>query len=158
MNQKKLNWDEFYMKMCDLVAKKSKDYSTKVGCVIVGEGNEVVSIGYNSFPRGINDDLEERQERPKKYFFFCHSEENAILNAARTGAGLKGCRIYVSWCPCAPCARLIIQSGIKEIIVKNMLPPQTSNSKKWIESCEAALEMLNERGIPIREMGISENA
>ena len=64
-----MNWDEYFLAMCQLVASKSKDRSTKVGAIIVGPDNEIVSTGYNGFPRGINDDIKERHERPLKYKF-----------------------------------------------------------------------------------------
>src|ERR1019366_1039390 len=81
----RMSWDEYYLNMLELVASKSKDKSTKVGVIVVGPDNEIRSTGFNSFPRGINDDLEERQLRPAKYLYIEHGERNAIYNAARVG-------------------------------------------------------------------------
>ena len=67
-----------FYEMANLVAKKSKDQSTQIGAVIVGPDNEIRSTGYNSFPCGINDDLQERQERPEKYYWIEHAERNAL--------------------------------------------------------------------------------
>ena len=64
-----MNWSEYFYDMANLVAKKSKDQSTQIGAVIVGPDNEIRSTGYNSFPKGLNDDLQERQERPEKYYW-----------------------------------------------------------------------------------------
>ena len=109
-------WDQRWMDLARLVASWSKDRSRKVGAVIVDERNSVVSLGWNGFPRGLDDDVEERHERPAKYQFTEHAERNAIYNAASIGARLLGCRIFVPWFPCADCARAIIQSGLTEMI------------------------------------------
>jgi len=80
-----MNWDEYFINIAEQVKLKSKDNNTKIGVVLVGKNNEIVSTGYNSFPRGINDDVAERQEKPEKYFWFEHAERNCIYNAARIG-------------------------------------------------------------------------
>lgn len=63
-----MEWDEYFINIAEQVKLKSKDEKTQIGVVIVGKDNEIVSTGYNSFPRGINDNVNERQERPEKYF------------------------------------------------------------------------------------------
>ena len=78
-----MNWQKYFYEMANLVAKKSKDKSTQIGAVIVGPDNEIRSTGYNSFPTGLNDDLEIRQQRPEKYYWIEHAERNALYNAAR---------------------------------------------------------------------------
>ena len=105
-----MNWDEFFFDMIDIIKTKSKDRATKVGTVIVSSDNAVLSIGFNGFPRGVNDDIDERHERtPKgKYLWTEHAERNAIYNAARHGIILEGSRIYLDFYPCARCARAII--------------------------------------------------
>jgi len=144
----RLSWDDYFVEMARLVATRSKDQSTKIGAVIVGPDNEVVSTGYNSFPRGLNDDLPERQERPEKYLWIEHAERNALYNALRHGAsGLKGYRIYLSChIPCTDCARGIIQSGIAEVI----LGKTSSHSKKWQEQAEKSAQMFKECGVHVR--------
>lgn len=113
-----MGWKEYYLNICEQIKLKSKDNSTKIGVVIVGPGNEIVSTGYNSFPRGIDDDRPERQERPEKYYWMVHAEQNAIYNAARIGVSTMGCTMYMSCgVPCPDCARGIINSGIKKIVV-----------------------------------------
>ena len=78
-------WNKRFMEVADLqVAQWSKDHSTKVGAVIVKDG-VILTTGYNGFPRGCNDDLEERHERPEKYQWVIHAETNSIINAARQG-------------------------------------------------------------------------
>lgn len=98
------------------VATWSKDRSRQFGAVIVNDREVPVALGWNGFPRGVDDDVEERHQRPEKYLWTVHAEENAIANAAAEGASTRGCRIYVPWFPCAPCFRKIIQAGITHMI------------------------------------------
>ena len=127
---KKINWDQYFMTQAYLVAMKSKDESTHCGAIIVDDYNHVISSGYNSFVRGIHDDVPERQERPEKYMWFEHGERNAIYSAAFRGISTKGCKIYVTGIPCADCARGIIQAGIKEVIIE----VRKDFGKEWEES------------------------
>ena len=91
-----MRWVEYFQNLAHNVKLKSKDERTQVGAVIVGKDKEIVSTGYNSFPRGIKDDKKKRQERPEKYFWFEHAERNAIYNAARIGVSTKGCTMYLT--------------------------------------------------------------
>lgn len=142
-----MEWDEYFIKIAEVVKLKSKDIFTQIGAVIVGKDKEIVSTGYNSFPRGISDKEDERQERPEKYFWFEHAERNAIYNAARIGASTKGCTIYISsTLPCADCTRGIINAGIERVVCKNV--PAT-DQKKWEESFERSKTMLIEAGVEI---------
>src|SRR5260221_5874004 len=111
------SWDQYYMDICKAVAARSKDPNTQLGCVIVGPNHEIRSTGYNSFPRGIRDDVPERLARPAKYLWIEHAERNAICNAARAGTATEGCSIFVEIMPCMDCARAIVQAGIVEAVV-----------------------------------------
>lgn len=143
-----INWNEYYINLCNEVKTRSKDKNTQIGVVIVGEDNQIISTGYNSFPRGIDDNLEERQERPEKYYWFAHAETNAIINCALTGVSTKGARMYMSCsCPCTDCARNIINAGIKEIWCKN--GNTTSNKEKWDEHAKRSIIMFKEAGVKI---------
>src|ERR1017187_608646 len=93
------SWDIFYLKMAHEVAQKSKDRSTKVGAIIVGQDNEIRSIGFNGFPRGVNDDIEERHQRPAKYMWTEHAERNCLFNALRANIPVKGCKMYLNYAP-----------------------------------------------------------
>ena len=95
--------------------------------------------------------MSERQERPAKYLYIEHGERNAIYNAARAGIPLKGCRIYMGFYPCADCARAIIQSGIKEIIMDATDYEEKEKywNERWKEQITASKEMLSEAGIGI---------
>ena len=111
-----MNWIEYFYNIAEGVKKKSKDKNTQIGAVIVGIDKEIVSTGYNSFPRGIDDERADRQEKPEKYFWFEHAERNANYNAARIGVSTKGCTMYLTCgIPCADCARGIINAGIRKI-------------------------------------------
>lgn len=151
-------WDEYYLNMLDLIASKSKDEATKVGVVIVGPDNEIRSTGFNSFPRGINDNVPERQLRPAKYLFFEHGERNAIYNAARVGVPLNNCRIYMGFYPCADCARAIIQSGIKEIVfdATDYEAKEKYWNERWKEQIQASKQMLEEAGVKVRAYRIGQ--
>lgn len=138
--------DDYYVEMAELVAQRSKDLVTKVGCVIVGPDKEIRATGYNGFPRGVKDDIESRHQRPAKYRYTEHSERNAVFNACLCGISLKGCVLYLNqWLPCADCARAIIQVGIKEVVTKNL-----DTEYRWLDSITDSVEMLYEVGINIR--------
>jgi dCMP deaminase len=141
------SWDSYFFRMAELVASKSKDRSTKVGAVIVGPDNEVRSTGFNGLPRGCNDDIEDRHERPGKYLWAEHAERNSVYAAAMTGVPLKGCRIYVTAWPCADCTRAIIQSGIKEVIAPK---PSDELYERWKDSMDAGLTMFREAKVNAR--------
>jgi len=143
------SWDEYFIERARSAAKRSKDPSTKIGGIIVGPNNEIISTGYNSFVRGINDDVPERFERPEKYKWFEHAERNAIYCAARRGAPLDGCRIFLScWTPCTDCMRAIIQVGITEVILGTK--DGVSGQAKWIGEAERSAQMAAEAGVSIR--------
>lgn len=139
-------WDERYLGLATLVSYWSKDRSTKVGCVIVGEAGQVLSTGYNGFPRGIDDDAAQRHARPAKYLWTEHAERNAVYNAARTGTSLLGSSLYLPWFPCADCARAIIQSGIAVLVVVEV----KRGDAQWDESIAVSKEMLAEAGVIVR--------
>lgn len=143
-----MRWVEYFYNIAEQVKEKSKDERTKVGAVIVGKDKEIVSTGYNSFPRGIDDWKPERQQRPEKYFWFEHAERNAIYNAARIGVSTKGCTMYLTCgMVCADCARAIINAGIVRIFLKR---GGGAKSDKWIESAARSEMMFEEAGVSVQ--------
>jgi len=140
------NWDLRFMQLADHIAQWSKDRSSKVGAVIVIDKNPI-SMGYNGFPRGCNDDLEERHERPEKYSWVLHAEENCIVNAARNGQKTLGADMYVNWFPCSRCAGEIVNAGIKRIFCDK--EPDWSIDDIWIKDQKIALKKLNEGNVEI---------
>jgi len=142
-----MKWDEFFIKMADFVAQKSKDRMTKIGAVIVGPHHEVRSIGFNGFPRGVDDDIAARHLRPAKYLWTEHAERNAIYNAARMGTSLQGCTIYIT-SPCSDCARAIIQAGIVKVVARPYPPGKgMGEMSEWTENFATGLVMLQEAGV-----------
>ena len=124
---------------------RSKDGSTKVGAVVIDDDFNVRVSGYNGMPRGVNDNIDARHDRPIKYLYFSHAEENCIAQAARVGVSLKGCTLLVtSLFPCTTCSRLIIQSGIKRV-----LAPSKAENARWDDQAIVALEMLTEAGVEV---------
>ncbi|MCG6930832.1 MAG: dCMP deaminase family protein [Desulfofustis sp.] len=113
-----LSWDEYFMAVALLSAERSKDPSTQVGACIANRQNKIVGVGYNGFPIGCSDDelpwSRQGDFLSTKYPYVCHAELNAVLNAISTD--LSNCRIYVGLFPCNECTKVIIQSGIEEII------------------------------------------
>ena len=111
-----ISWDEYFMGIAMLAAKRSKDPNTQVGACIVSPDNIIISTGYNGMPKGCSDDEYpwEREGEDTKYPYVVHAELNAILNA--NGRDLRGSRLYVDLFPCNECAKAIIQSGISEVV------------------------------------------
>ena len=141
-------WNEYFMKMAEFVRSKSKDRSTQIGAVIVDDDHSVLGVGYNGFPRGVDDEVEERHQRPIKYMWTEHAERNAVYSAARNGVHLNGTTIYVTGggVPCADCARAIIQAGIKTVITMDR---EFEGKGPWVESCAVSGRMLDEAGIMV---------
>ena len=113
-----INWDEYFMGVAMLAARRSKDPSTQVGACIVSQDNIIISTGYNGMPKGCSDDEfpweRSGEEGETKYPYVVHAELNAVLNA--NGRDLRGSKLYVALFPCNECAKAIIQCGIREIV------------------------------------------
>ncbi len=134
-----ITWDEYFMGLALLSAKRSKDPSTQVGACIVNNDNKVLSIGYNGTPIGFSDEMMPWQREGSfletKYAYVCHAEMNAILNFH---GDLRGTKLYVALFPCNECAKAIIQAGIKEIVYlsdKYKDTDATIASKKMFDTC-----------------------
>lgn len=115
-----LTWDDYFMSIAFLTALRSKDPSTQVGACIVNEQRRIVGVGYNGFPTGIPDEsLPWAKSSPDgeletKYPYVCHAELNAVLN--KNAESCQGCSLYATLHPCNECAKVLIQSGIREVI------------------------------------------
>ena len=140
-------WDLRFIDLAKHISEWSKDPSTKVGCVIVGEDREIRSTGFNGFPRGIDDTSERLEDRNQKYPMICHAEENAIMHAARIGVSLKGTMAYVTWPPCSRCTRSLIQAGVSEVVY----PSNVQIPDRWQSDFDIASEMMSEAGIIVRK-------
>ena len=144
-----LNWDEYFMAIAKLSSMRSKDPSTQVGACIVGHDNRILSIGYNGAPNGFDDKVfpwdREGDMLNTKYAYVCHGEMNAILNYRGSRKDLENAKIYVDLFPCNECAKLIIQSGIKEVIYlcdKYKDTDGVKASKKMMDECKVQYHQL----------------
>lgn len=141
-----ISWDEYFMGLAHLSAKRSKDPSTQVGAVIVDKYKKIVGIGYNGLPTGLNDDqypwTRQGDFLNTKYAYVVHAELNAILNATTT---LRGSSLYVSLFPCNECAKAIIQSGISEVVYEDDKYADT-------DSVQASKVMLRSAGVQLRQL------
>lgn len=154
------DWDSLFMSMAMLFSMRSPDTSTRVGCVVADQDNNVVSLGYNGWPRGVKsfetDDI--RFQKPEKRMWMEHAERNAIYNACRNGTPLNDCKLYVTLFPCTDCVRGIVQVGIQRVIyhgqstqlMKNM-KNMKQNLQQWNTSYEVSMRMFSEAGVEVVE-------
>ena len=155
-NQKRENyisWDEYFMAIAKLSAMRSKDPSTQVGACIVSQDNRILSIGYNGAPNGFDDEKfpwgRDGENLDTKYPYVCHAELNAILNYRGSKKDLESAKIYVDLFPCNECEKVIIQSGIKEVI---FLSNKYANSENNI----ASRRFLDECGVTYKKLQLDE--
>ncbi len=141
-----ISWDAYFMGVAQLSAMRSKDPHTQVGACIVNAKNRIVGIGYNGFPHGIDDESypweSEGDFLNTKYPYVVHAEPNAILNST---VQLDDSTLYVTLFPCHECAKLIIQSGIREIVY-------VENKYQEEASVKASMRMLEDAGVSLRQM------
>jgi len=140
-------WTRRFLGLAAETASWSEDRDFHVGAVIVGPGHEVRATGYNGLPRGVSADDDRRFDRDsgEKFHWIEHAERNAIYNAARSGAALAGCTIYVTRFPCADCARAIIQSGIARVVG----PPRPAHAGALDHSFAVSEQLLSEAGVTV---------
>ncbi len=145
-----LGWDEYFMAIAKLSAMRSKDPSTQVGACIVSNDNRILSIGYNGAPNGFDDESfpwgREGENLDTKYPYVCHAEMNAILNYRGSKKDLEHAKIYVDLFPCNECAKIIIQSGIKEVIYLSDKYATSENniaSRKLFDECGVKYSKIN---------------
>lgn len=137
----KLKWDKRYLELAELFAGWSKDPSTKVGAVAVGSYGQILSQGFNGFPRGINDFGYRLSDRKTKYDLTAHAEMNCIYNATINGVSLDKATLYVYGLPiCHECAKAIIQVGIKRVV----MPEYFHVDPKWQVSFQKTRTMFEE--------------
>ena len=151
-------WDRHFLGLALYHSRISKDPSTRVGSLIVGPDREILSAGFNGFPRGIADTSERLNDRDTKLKLIVHAEMNALLAAARTGMRLKGCTLYLAatddsgtvWGgpPCTRCAVEMIQVGISNVV---SYPLKTTPSR-WHDDLKLSRQLIEEAGIEYREI------
>ena len=145
---KRPSWDEYFMEIAKLVATRSTCLRRKVGAVIVKD-RHILCTGYNGTPKGITHcDVtgclrEKLKVPPGERHELCrglHAEQNALLQASLYGISLKDATLYCTNSPCIICAKMLINAGIKEIVVLEDYPDPM------------AVEMLKEAKIIIRKV------
>ena len=143
MNKKQQDWDKYFMEIAEAVSMKSKDPSSKMGCVIVDKNKRVVSTGYNGLVQGSQESKLTLSERPMKYYFAIHSEMNALIFAHQD---LTGCTIYNRVATCENCLKYCLQAGIKRFVYKELrVHSYSSDPKKSmtnIDTDEAVVRLL----------------
>lgn len=136
-------WDKRYLKLAEEVSGWSKDPSTKIGAIAVGSKGQVLSQGYNGFPRNVKDTDERYNNREQKYKYVVHAEQNVIYNACYNGTSLDNSTLYVVGLPvCSECAKAVIQVGIKRVIMR-----EQDIDDRWLESWKLSASMFDEAGI-----------
>lgn len=142
-----MEWTPWLFGFAEHASKKSKD-STQVGAALIGPNRECRLTSFNGPPIGVLD-LPERRERPAKYLFASHAEQNLIAFAARAGIRTEGCAVYVTHHPCADCAKSLIQAGIAKVFYKN---GDFSAGSAMFEQMEASRTMFAEAGVICQEI------
>ncbi len=134
-------WDDRFLVLAKLIGSWSKDPSTKVGAVIVDDKNRIVSVGYNGFPRGVEDSEERLCNRQEKYDIIVHAEVNAIAFANKS---VEGCTLYIDpFEPCSRCAGVIIQHGITRIV------SYKNKNNRWENDFSISRKLLTEAGLKL---------
>lgn len=137
-------WDKRFLEMANLISLWSKDPSTGTGCVITKE-NKIISLGFNGYPKGIKDNS--KDPRNLKLSKTIHAEANAILFASKN---LENCTLYVTPIPpCDRCGSLIVQSGIKRVVIGLQ---QNLDITRWNQSTEIAQDMFIEAGVEVNRI------
>ncbi|ATQ35545.1 deoxycytidylate deaminase [Mesoplasma entomophilum] len=148
-----LSWEQFFMTVAKVCAMRSKDPSTQVGAILVNKLNQIISTGYNGFPRGVDDDkfpwTREGEWIDTKYPYVAHAELNAIVSA-RTN--LTDCDVYVTLFPCNECTKIIIQAGIKKVFYledKYKDSNEVKASKKMLDAAQIEYKQINDFNVKV---------
>ena len=136
-------WDKRYLGLAEEIATWSKDPSTQIGAVAIGNKGQVLSQGYNGFPRGVDDTFKRLNNREEKYKYVVHAEMNCIYNATYNGVSLQGSTVYIHGLPsCSECAKGLIQAGVKRVVYQADEIPI-----KWEESNKLTIDLFTEADI-----------
>ncbi len=142
-----LKWDQRFLELSKLVASWSKDPSTQTGAVIVSPDRTIIAVGYNGFPKGMDDTPELYANREIKYSRIVHCEMNAVLNAKQS---VEGCTLYTwPFASCDRCAVHMIQAGIKTFVFPK-LPVELEG--RWKDSVAKTKAYFEEAGVNWREI------
>lgn len=146
MTEISTSWHKKYLNLAKHVASWSKDPSTQVGSIAIGNVGQILATGYNGLPRGIEDSDERLQNREHKYHLMVHAEMNCIYNATHNGVSLNDATLYVYGLPvCSECAKGVIQVGIRNVVI----PKYINVPQKWHDSFEKTKALFDEAGINV---------
>jgi dCMP deaminase len=149
LRERRLKWDLRFLEMARLVAGWSKDPSTQTGAVFVGRDNSVISVGYNGFPRPIEDTPERLNDRQTKYSMIVHCEMNAMMSA---NSSVRGSTLYTwPFMSCDRCAAHMIQAGVTRVVAPKATPDK---EERWGEAFKKTRAMFKEAGIPLVEIDL----
>lgn len=145
------SWDELFIRQAYIIASKSKDESSQIGSVLVRD-RVCLGSGFNGFPKRVNDFVAARYKRPHKLYFTEHSERNAIYQCARLGIATSKATLFTLGCPCDSCARAIIQSEIREVVLHREWEDAAGKEfkERWGDGQEATRQMFAEADINVR--------
>lgn len=117
-------WDRMFLEVAHTIAKRSKDASTQAGAVLVSSNRHILSCGFNGPPAEIVDDTVPWTQRPEKYAYIIHAEENALWDAIASYGfdSVKGSSLYCTHAPCADCTLRLIKMGVKEVVINESTP------------------------------------
>jgi len=136
-------WDVRFLQLAETISTWSKDPSSKIGAVAIGDKRQVLATGYNGFPRNISDHAERLEDREEKYKYVVHAEMNTIYNATYNGVSLDGATLYVHGLPvCAHCALGVVQVGIKRVVMTHGI-----FADRWVESFKTTSSIFGEAGV-----------
>lgn len=135
------SWDQTFLDLATVIARRSKDPSSQVGAVIVDAHRRVVSLGYNGYPRGI-EDTADTDPREIKLWKTIHAEENALLFANRS---LEFCTLYATRHPCSTCAAKIVQAGIRRVVYLR----QPEFEERWADQLDVSRSIFSQAGVSV---------
>ncbi len=149
-----MNWDDYFVLLCIVIAQRSKDPRSKHGSIIVNSNNKIISTGYNGYPSKVNESMLPGLDTDGKYDYIIHSEMNSLLFA---GQDVRGCTIYVSGFPCRNCFKHIIQSGIKRIVIgpityKNVDTEMDIVKTLYNAASDVSIEIYNNNDLIIKNL------
>jgi dCMP deaminase len=136
MAEQRPSWDEYFLALAEQISRRSQDPSTRHGCVLVDADNRVISTGYNGPVAGLPNEIVPL-ERPAKYDWFIHAEDNAVAFAR---CDLRGATAYVTGAPCAACFRRFLQVGIRRIVYGDLDSACVTDSER--AACELMARQL----------------
>lgn len=147
----RISWHEYFILQAYLVSTRSLDAETQCGCVLVDKDMHVVSSGYNSFVRNINDAVLPNL-RPDKYDFMMHSEHNAILSCARNGIRCDGLTAYITGPPCCNCLQYMYQAGIRNVYYPQANLAKMTDNNKYKTDFEILLYLMTRLNVYVVDL------